>query len=301
MRYVAYHPLLIGESRPDVMKHLLAGSLALLSTRRVTGRPYDNVFVCRGLVEYKAVTHDRNTQVFPLRLVEPDEHASLFSKGNKKPNLPNIASDVLANWVKKLGIQSPEELLNAVYALLFSAEYRRRYREPLQRDYARVPQPLLPELNRRLVEFGSSLIALHLMVSPTLDKMITTYIGPEHPEVEKVGWSDDTVWLDAAATKQNQHGIAGTIGFRGVSEAVWNLHIGGYQVCEKWLKDRKGRKLSKGEIAHYQKIVVALAETIRLMNEIDKVIDDYGGWPAAFQTVEGTNTLIPSAVEITAT
>ena len=50
-------------------------------------------------------------------------------------------------------------------------------------------------------------------------------------------------------------------------EAVWNFHIGGYQVCEKWLKDRKGRTLSKDDIAHYQKIVVALAETIRLMKE----------------------------------
>ncbi len=69
-------------------------------------------------------------------------------------------------------------------------------------------------------------------------------------------------------------------------EAVWNFHIGGYQVCEKWLKDRKGRTLSKDDIAHYQKIVVALAETIRLMKEIDEVIEEHGGWPGAFQTGE---------------
>ena len=69
-------------------------------------------------------------------------------------------------------------------------------------------------------------------------------------------------------------------------EAVWNFHIGGYQVCEKWLKDRKGRTLSDDDIAHYQKIVVALAETIRLMKEIDEVIEQYGGWPGAFQTGE---------------
>jgi hypothetical protein len=68
-----------------------------------------------------------------------------------------------------------------------------------------------------------------------------------------------------------------------VREEVWNFHIGGYQVCEKWLKDRKGRTLSKDEIAHYQKIVVALSETIRLMKEIDGVIEQHGGWPGAFQ------------------
>src|SRR5262249_48324958 len=78
----------------------------------------------------------------------------------------------------------------------------------------------------------------------------------------------------------------GTVGFRGVPEAVWNFHIGGYQVCEKWLKDRKGRTLSNDDITHYQKIVVALAETLRLMKEIDEVIEEHGGWPGAFQSTE---------------
>ena len=62
-------------------------------------------------------------------------------------------------------------------------------------------------------------------------------------------------------------------------EPVWNFHIGGYQVCEKWLKDRKGRTLSAEEIEHYQRVVVALNETIRVMGEIDAVIEDHGGWP----------------------
>jgi hypothetical protein len=63
---------------------------------------------------------------------------------------------------------------------------------------------------------------------------------------------------------------------------VWNFHIGGYQVCEKWLKDRKGRILTKDDLAHYQKIIIALSETIRLMAEIDAVIEQHGGWPGAF-------------------
>jgi hypothetical protein len=69
-----------------------------------------------------------------------------------------------------------------------------------------------------------------------------------------------------------------------VPEAVWNFHIGGYQVCEKWLKDRKGRTLTDEDIAHYHKIVLSLSETIRLMAEIDQVIETHGGWPGAFQT-----------------
>ena len=98
--------------------------------------------------------------------------------------------------------------------------------------------------------------------------------GGRHCEIEKVAWSRGTVWIDRAQTA----------GFRGVPEPVWNFHIGGYQVCEKWLKDRKGRTLSADDIAHYQKVVVALSETIRLMAKIDRVIDEHGGRPGAFQT-----------------
>jgi hypothetical protein len=86
------------------------------------------------------------------------------------------------------------------------------------------------------------------------------------------------VWVDKAQTT----------GFRGVREPVWNFHIGGYQVCEKWLKDRKGRTLTKDDIAHYHKIVIALSETIRLMAEIDEVIEKHGGWPGAFSTSKQT-------------
>jgi hypothetical protein len=96
-----------------------------------------------------------------------------------------------------------------------------------------------------------------------------------------VGWSDDTVWIDAVTPKKGvaYADLTGTVGFRGVPEEVWDFHIGGYQVCEKWLNDRKGRTLGADDLVHYHRIVVALHETIRLMAEIDKVITAYGGWP----------------------
>jgi hypothetical protein len=99
--------------------------------------------------------------------------------------------------------------------------------------------------------------------------------------------------LDAAKTnaRDGHRAIrAGTIGFHGVPEDVWNFHIGGYQVCHKWLKDRKGRTLSHDDIIHYQKIIVAINETIRIMREIDEVIEEHGGWPGAFQTTTRQDT-----------
>jgi hypothetical protein len=131
-------------------------------------------------------------------------------------------------------------------------------------------------LFRALAELGAELAALHLLESPKLDQPITEYLGGRTPEVEKVSWSKNAVWLDKAQTT----------GFKGVREDVWNFYIGGYPVCEKWLKDRKGRKLSKDDITHYQKIVVALSETIGLMKAIDEVIGINGGWPGAFQAGE---------------
>ena len=64
--------------------------------------------------------------------------------------------------------------------------------------------------------------------------------------------------------------------FEGVPPEVWEFHIGGYQVCEKWLKDRRGRQLSYDDLTHYQKVVVALKETISLMEKIDDAVPD---WP----------------------
>ena len=110
------------------------------------------------------------------------------------------------------------------------------------------------------------------MKTSTTVQSSSKYCGASSPEVETILYSRETVWLDRGQT----------CGFQGVTEAVWDFDIGGYQVCEKWLKDRKGRKLSKGDIAHYVRIVVASGETLRMMKKIDEVIDKHGGWPAAF-------------------
>lgn len=192
---------------------------------------------------------------------------------------------------------SPEDVFHYIYAVLHSPTYRSRYAEFLKIDFPRIPLPGGPEVFDALVPLGAELVALHLMESTRLDQPMTTLVGVgkhSEPRVEKVTFTANTptsqqantptgtVWLDKAQTT----------GFQGVPEEVWNFHIGGYQVCEKWLKDRDpkkrnpGRILTPDDISHYHKIVVALSETIRIMNEIDIAIDANGGWPEAFR---GTN------------
>ena len=155
-----------------------------------------------------------------------------------------------------------------IYAVFYSPTYRQRYAEFLKIDFPRLPLTSSPELFRTLAALGGELVALHLLESPKLDQPITHFVGEGDNGIpKKPVYKDGAVWINS------------TQRFKDVPENVWNFHIGGYQVCEKWLKDRKGRHLSDADIAHYHKIVVALNETIRLMNEIDQVIEQYGGWP----------------------
>jgi predicted helicase len=253
-------------------------NLGLLTTRRVTRLPYNNVFVSNCYAEYKIASHDRNTIVFPLWIrAEGESDSSQLFDNHRRLNL-NPA--FLAQLVIRLGLSgkrdrvlpgglTPEDIFHYAYAVFHSPGYRTRYAEFLKIDFPRLPLTSNLKLFRALAALGGDLVALHLLESPKLDKPITQFIGDSKQEIEKVTYAGKTVWIDKAQAT----------GFKVVPDNVWNFHIGGYQVCQKWLKDRKGRTLSKDDIAHYHKIVIALSETIRLMAKIDQVIDNYGGWP----------------------
>ena len=195
-------------------------------------------------------------------------------------------------WTNFDGAQSA---FDYVYAVLHSPEYRRRYAELLKMEYPRIPVASESALSEALANYGRELISLHLVRSQVLGNPISSPVGFGDFQVEKVSYSDETVWIDKAKTR----------GFKGVPEEVWNFHIGGYQVCEKWLKDRQakggknprpGRILTDEDIEHYQKIVVALSETIRIMAEIDEVIEVHGGWPGAFQMVDAGDEPVSDVV-----
>ncbi len=225
--------------------------------------------------------------IFPLYLYPDTDGLALHL--NRRPNFSSIFVDRFAAVVSLPQVSSgemprgitPEDILHYAYAVFHSPTYRTRYAEFLKIDFPRLPLTASLDLFRSLSKLGGELVALHLLDSPKLEKPITKWVGGKRPEVEKVSYADGTVWIDKAQTE----------GFKGVPEDVWNFHIGGYQVCEKWLKDRKGRVLTKDDLLHYQKIVVALRETIRLMAEIDKVIEKHGGWPGAFHTVKENKAL----------
>lgn len=268
--------------------------LGLISSRAVNDFCFAHCFVTNEPVDKIFISSKTSTNayVFPLFFQEDDFFGNTLR--------PNFSHTFLVQFATRLGVPAegpfslprnvtPEDIFHYAYAVFHSPSYRTRYAEFLKIDFPRLPLTSSLELFRALAALGERLVSLHLLESPALDNHITEFIG-ENREVKKVGWTENdggSVWLDGTKPKRKPF-QPGTSGFQGVPSEVWNFHIGGYQVCEKWLKDRgpkkgkPGRTLTDEDINHYHKIVVALSETIRLMAEIDEVIETHGGWPDAF-------------------
>jgi very-short-patch-repair endonuclease len=154
---------------------------------------------------------------------------------------------------------TPIDILDYIYAVLHSSTYREKYKEFLKIDFPRVPYPKDAETFWKMVKLGGEIRRIHLLESPTIEKYITQYPIDGDNIVTKTKYEDGKVYIN-----DTQY-------FDNVPQIAWDIYIGGYQPAQKWLKDRKGRVLDFEDILHYQKIIVALGETDRLMQEIDQI------------------------------
>ena len=123
-----------------------------------------------------------------------------MGEGDTTTNLDGEALRLFRAVLGKVDF-SPEDLLNYAYGVFHSPGYRNRYADFLKVDFPRLPLPASEQSFLAIGALGDELVSLHLMESPSLDQA-TTYIGPPKPEVGRVGWCDDTVWLDAPAGKK---------------------------------------------------------------------------------------------------
>jgi len=208
------------------------------------------------------------------------------------PYRPNLSQNVVRAIEKSIGMPfivqhyktSDDEfgevdILDYIYAVLHSPTYREKYKEFLKIDFPRVPYPKDKQVFWQLVKKGGEIRQIHLLESPTVDKFITQYpvdgsnvvdkprfeVYCYDPEIsDENGQIDYPDYLGAVYINETQY-------YADVPVSAWEFYIGGYQPAQKWLKDRKGRKLEFEDILHYQKIIVALTETARIMKEIDKI------------------------------
>ena len=266
------------------MENMLRGdNVGLIANRQVKLEKVTHFSVGRSLVDRHVLeTGNASGYFFPLYLY-PKDNPTLFDRPStnaKGGRSPNLAPEFTADISTRLGIEfiadgkgdgkttfGPEDIFNYMYAVFHSPTYRQRYAEFLKIDFPRVPLTANNKLFKALGTKGEELVELHLMKSKKLNKLITKIEGEGDNVVSKITYQP----------KEQRVYINKTRYFEGIDPEIWEFKIGGYQVLDKWLTDRKKaqRTLSFDEVLHYQKIVVSLKETRELMLEIDSIIPGF--------------------------
>ena len=185
------------------------------------------------------------------------------NKATKPERTPNFTPEFLQAIKEALGTEpTPEEIFYYIYAVLYSPTYRKRYEEFLKIDFPRVPLPQDYGKFKNLSELGMELVELHLLKHPSLSETEIGFPVSGSNTVELVKYDEETrrVYFNKAQY------------FSGISKAVWEYQIGGYQVMAKYLKDMKKRELSLDVLEHYMKVAKAIARTIELQEMVDEVL-----------------------------
>ncbi len=255
IRKIYFHDSVVWRTRKEVMRHMMHENLGLITVRQVAEGMFNHAYVADCITESRITLSNKGIAfLFPLYIYSDNT--------NETGCTLNLTSGFQKAIKEAIGTEpTPEEIFYYIYAFLYSPTYRTRYAAFLKNDFPWVPLTSDWDLFKTLCRLGSELVSLHLMKSPELDNLITEFKGEGDNVVAAIGKN---------SYKDSKLKINKTQYFEGIPEEVYNFQIGGYQVCQKWLKDRKGRELTEEEIGHYQKIVVALNETIRIMKEIDE-------------------------------
>ena len=264
-----------GRPRPEIMGHMRRKNLALCVHRGIRSPVWQHALVADQISEKSYISNrsEPTAHVFPLYLYPNPEELGISTERalnfklafltalSEALGLPQVAPLHLSEGV------SPEEILAYIYAVLYSPTYRERYYEFLRYDFPRIPLPQDFEQFRTLAALGQRLIDCHLLkesrpeVAPTGRgvSVVHRFEGEGDGVIAQVRYADRRVWINP------------TQYFTDVPVEVWEYEVGAYQVCEKWLKDRRGEVLSRAELQQYRAILVAVAETLRVMAEIDGV------------------------------
>ena len=281
-QYIAYTKLLVDWTREKVQKNLLNKNLSITVGRQgqVTGdNLWDLIFLQNSISDLNLFYRGGGI-VCPLYLYPESNGQQTIEQNTERK--PNLNAEIVNQIANKLGLTftnekeitentfAPIDILDYIYAVLHSPTYREKYKEFLKIDFPRVPYPKDQDTFWQLVKLGGEIRQIHLLESPKVEQYITQYpIDGDNIITTKIGkkdWElfDEEKGLGRIWINEEQY-------FDNIPLIAWEFYIGGYQPAQKWLKDRKGRTLEFDDILHYQKIIVALSETDRLMKEIDKI------------------------------
>jgi predicted helicase len=266
-RKILYNPYFVARPNTKVLGNFIEDNLGLIICRQgqaVGGDEWNVVFICKYLTDQNIFRRGGGT-IFPLYSYS---NSNLENVRERKPNLnpalvEKIAKKLNLTFVDEksetAGTFSPIDILDFLYAVFHSRVYRKKYWEFLKIDFPKIPYPGDQSSFWEMVDLGKKLRQLHLLEASELESFISQYPVEGSNAVTKVRYEDGKVYIN-----EGQY-------FCGVPEIAWNFSIGGYQPAQKWLKDRKDTILEFNDILHYQRIIVALTNTDKLMAEIEKV------------------------------
>lgn len=226
-------------------------NLGLITVRQQSTFDFQHALVTKNMIESGAISLQTKEwgYIFPLYIYDEN--------GGK---VPNFNGEIIAKIEAITGKVSPEAIFDYIYAVLYSPKFRLKFKELLKIDFPKIPYPIDVNQFNLMSDFGRKLRTLHIVESSVPDVFVTTFpeIGTDLVDGPPV-FKDGNIYIN-----DNQY-------FGNVSDLMWNFYIGGYQPARKWLKDRIGQTLSGEDIIHYQKILFILAETDKIMKQIDAV------------------------------
>ncbi|MBL8907272.1 MAG: N-6 DNA methylase [Rhizobiales bacterium] len=251
-RWSEFSALTMDYPRRELLDHVAGRkNLSLLVPRQIGIGSWQHAFVTNLPAESCLISSDTKSQnyVFPLYTFGKD--------GTAHENLgEQFRNGIDARYDR---LYTPQEVMAYVYAVLHAPSYRRRYLEFLRADFPRIPLPVTAESFEALSHLGWALVQAHLL-RDVPKKGLATYHGKGDHIVDAVRYSPDdkAIWINESQM------------FKPVPQEIWDFHIGGYRVLDKYLKSRKGRKLSLDEINHIGRVADSLAFTIQQMGKIDE-------------------------------
>ena len=258
--------------RSEVMQHMLAGeNLALMTPKRVEHvGSWQHAFISNTISGHVTVSLKTIDYIFPLYIYPTADRDDLFAQLEPTERQPNLNPNLFASLEKAHGSEpSPEEILHYIYAILHAPTYREKYTEFLRSDFPRVPFIADRELFTQLAAFGKRLAELHLLTSSELDPPACRFEGEGDSIVMRTKAQGFRYDPDECRMYINKAQYFGPI-----PPEIHAYRIGGYQVCDKWLKDRKDRPLELHDIRTYCQMVTAIGITIGIQQELDTVYPD---------------------------
>jgi predicted helicase len=271
-RYIYFDRIVVDRPRKELLIHSKKKENLLLGIGR-QGLAVGDIDWCLTTVSKYPV--DANVfrrggvNLFPLYLYPENSGQQTIEQATER--IPNLNLELVNEIATKIGLTfsnekqpnettfAPIDIVDYIYAILHSPTYRNKYKEFLKTDFPKIPFPKDSTTFWALVKLGEEIRQIHLLESPKVEQYITQYPIDGNNVVDKPKYKDGKVYIN-----DTQY-------FDNVPQVAWEFYIGGYQPAQKWLKDRKNRKLEFDDILHYQKIIVALSETDRLMKEIAKM------------------------------